>query len=220
MELQGAEVLLRRLAVCRPALRVDMLGGYRFGRLVDRLTAHQQSTSLDALSGYDPGTILDRIDVFKSTNDFHGGEAGFAARWTRGCWSVELLGKVGLGATWTRVVVKGATTTTLGNSTLTYLGGLLALPSNIGYYCQREVTLLSELGVSLRCQVTCDLSVSVGFDLLHWSRVGRAADQIDLCLDPGQIPPGLWTGETQPGLALDTSEFWAQGLHVSVEHQF
>jgi hypothetical protein len=96
----------------------------------------------------------------------------------------------------------------------------LALPSNSGYHREAEVTVLSELGVSLRCQVTCDLSVSVGYNLLHWSRVSRAADQIDLGLDPDQIPPELWTGETQPAFALNPSEFWAQGLNIRVEHQF
>ncbi len=98
IELQGAEVLLRRLAVCRPGLRVDMLGGYRYGRLIDRLTIDEFSASLAPPLPHDPPTEFtvtetDRFDLFKSTNDFHGGEAGLTARWTRGCWSVVDLNK-------------------------------------------------------------------------------------------------------------------------------
>ena len=224
MELQGAEVLLRRLAVCRPGLRVDLLGGYRFGRLVDRLTTYEEMTSLDASSGYEPDTTIERFDLFKSINDFHGGEAGLALCCTRGCWSVELLGKVGVGGTFTGIRIDGETIVTDDAGSSTERGGLLALrKKNIGYHIDSEVALMSELGLSLRCQVTCDLSVSVGYNLLHWTDLGRAADQIDLDTDPGLLPPipgGSLVGQPPADLDVRRGDFWAQGLNVCLEQQF
>jgi len=219
-ELQGAEVLMRRLVVCRPGVRVDLLGGYRYGRLLDRLTISEQAVSLDALSGYDVDTIIGRYDLFKSTNDFHGGEFGLAARWFRGCWSVRLSAKVAMGGTTSRAIVDGATSIVDDQSSADYVGGLLALPSNIGYYTDTELAFLSELGVSLEYQLTCDLRISVGYDLLHWNQVGRAADQIDLGIDPGQVPPEESDGETRPAFPGRTTDFWAQGLNICIEQQF
>ena len=219
-ELQGAEVLLRNLVLCRSALRIDLLGGYRYGRLLDRLTIDELAISLDADSGYDVDTIIERYDLFKSTNDFHGGELGLAARWSRGCWSVRLSGKVAVGGTTSRVIVDGATSIVDDQSSAGYLGGLLALPSNIGYYTDTEFAVLSELGVSLECQLACDLRISVGYDLLHWNHVGRAADQIDLGINPTQIPPETLVGESRPAFPWTTTDFWAQGLNICLEQQF
>jgi hypothetical protein len=225
-ELQGAEVLLRRIAVCRPGFRMDWLGGYRFGRLLDRLEIGQLSTSpaLPPSGEYDPGTIVtttQRFDLFKSTNDFHGGELGLSARWARGCWSVRAVGKVALGGTITRTVIDGATGQSVtGQDPRTYLGGMLALPTGAGYYTDAEFAVLSELGLSLECRLTCDLRISLGYDLLHWNHVGRAGDQIDLRINPTQIPPDSLDGKRRPKFGWKTSDFWAQGLNLSVEQQF
>jgi len=220
MELQGAELLMRRLVLRRPALRVDLLGGYRYGRLLDRLTITEQAVSLDAASGYDVDAVIDRYDLFKSTNDFHGGELGLIARWSRGCWSVRLSAKVALGGTDSRAIVDGATSVVDDQSSTDYVGGLLALPTNIGYHRDTEFAVLSELGVSIEYQLMCDLRISVGYDFLHWNHVGRAADQIDLGINPTQIPPDTLVGESRPEFAWRKTDFWAQGLSICLEQQF
>ena len=259
MELQGAEVLLRRMAVRRPGFRLDFLAGYRYGRLTDRLTIFDGSTMSETLIEPPPpspippsyehpvGTVItvtdtktERFDLFKSTNDFHGGDLGLVGRWTRGRWSLELLGKAALGTTSIRSVIKGGTSiattttettiteegseTTTGTQTRAYSGGLLALPSNIDYYSDSEFTVMSELGLSLRYELACDLWFSVGYNRLHWNRVGWAADQIHLAIDPDQIPPETWEAPEpcpeSPRFLNRTTDFWAQGLNLRLEHQF
>lgn len=219
-ELQGAEVLTRRLVWCESGLRIDLLGGYRYGRLLDRLSIREETVSLHADSGYDVGTVIDRYDLFKSTNDFHGGEFGLAMRWSRGCWSVRLSSKLAMGGTFTRAIVDGATSVDGGPSAGDYAGGLLALPTNIGYHRDTEFAVLSEIGVSLEWQLTCDLRFSVGYDLMTWNHVGRAADQIDLGINPTQIPPDTLVGESRPEFAWRKTSFWAQGLSICLEQQF
>jgi len=127
---------------------------------------------------------------------------------------------VAMGGTTSRAIVDGATSIVDDQSSADYVGGLLALPSNIGYYTDTELAFLSELGVSLEYQLTCDLRISVGYDLLHWNQVGRAADQIDLGIDPGQVPPEESDGETRPAFPGRTTDFWAQGLNICIEQQF
>ncbi len=228
-ELQGVELLFRHLALGQPTWRVDLLGGYRYGRLLDRLEIDEYSTPPSA--EYPPGTILtttERYDLFKSTNDFHGGQFGLAARWCRGCWSVRMSGKVAVGGNWRRVIVAGAsniatteiTETDETTTTAAYDGGLLAMPTNIGYYTDTEVAVLSELGISVECQLTCDLRISVGYDLLLWNHVARAGEQIDPGINPTQIPPDALAGRPRPQFTWDTGDVWAQGLNVCIEQQF
>jgi hypothetical protein len=219
--LQGAEVLLRHCLWCGDSSRLDLLSGYRFGQLFDRLTIDQSSQSLDASSGYDVGTTIDRFDSFQSVNDFHGGEAGLVSRWGCGRWSFEVTGKVALGRTWTGVAVNGGTSIGTTGSVADYPGGLLALPTNIGRYRDSDVTVLSELGVALRYHLTYYTRLSLGYDLLGWNHVSRAPELIDLGLNPTQIPSAdTLTGEARPEFSMSTSDFWAQGLSFRLVCQF
>jgi hypothetical protein len=60
----------------------------------------------------------------------------------------------------------------------------------------------------------------VGYDLLYWSDVARAPDQIDRRINPSQIPPGALLGVSRPEHTLRTTDFWAQGLTLGVVYQF
>jgi hypothetical protein len=143
------------------------------------------------------------------------------------------VGKVAIGGTITRTSIDGGTTLTTTTVThedqdttntktavASHLGGMLALPTNAGYYMEPEFAVLSELGISLEYQLTCDLRVSVGYDLLHWNQVGRAGEQVDLRINPTQIPPGNLAGRRRPKFGWKTDDFWAQGLNISIEQQF
>ena len=227
MELSGAECLWRRMVACSPTFRMDIVAGYRYGRLFDRLTTEEFMLSLDPASGWDTGTLIQRLDSFVTVNDFHGGELGLLARWRRSCWSLDVTGKVALGGTTTTTTIDGITQTweTINSPDVDTSdpGGLLALPTNIGRYRQGEFAVMSELEVALRQELTCNLWLRPGYNLLTWSRVGRAVDQIDLGVNPSQIPPGnldTLVGEARPAFTPATTSFWAQGLNVGLEYQF
>jgi hypothetical protein len=225
MEFVGAECLWRRMALCRPKLRLDVVAGYRYGRLFDRVKTDEILVSLDPVSGWSADTIIQRQDLFETINDFHGGEVGLLARWCRGCWSVDVSGKVALGGTTITTTIDGFTQTEEPiddeNVLVTsYSGGLLALPTNIGRYRQRAFAVMSELGATLRYELTGELWVRFGYDLVTWSRVDRAADQIDVGVNPSQIAPGTLVGEARPAFTPKSTSFWAQGLHVGLEHRF
>jgi hypothetical protein len=225
MELTGAECLWRRMVACHPNSRLDIVAGYRYGRLLDRVKTEEFLVSLDPASGWN---TRERRDLFKTVNDFHGGQFGLITRWRHSCWSVDVSGKVALGNTTIITTIDGFTQTEEESEedgqvvlvTTARPGGLLALDTNIGRYSRSEFAVMSELEVTLRGELATDLWIRFGYNLLAWSRVDRAADQIDLGMNPSQIPPGTLDGEARPAFTPRTTSFWAQGLNVGLEHQF
>jgi hypothetical protein len=222
--LYGAEALWRHRVIGHPAVRVDVLAGYRYGQLFDRLGIEQGMISLDASSGYVEDAFIGRSDLFESRNEFHGAELGMISRLARGRWAVELSGKVALGGIWTSAYVDGGTTivTEVGDRTITrnFDGGLLALPTNMGRYQGGEFSILSELGLSLHYRLTYYTRITIGYDVLAWTEVGRATNQIDFGINPSQVPPGTLVGQARPRFAMNRDDFWARGLHFGLECQF
>jgi hypothetical protein len=107
------------------------------------------------------------------------------------------------------------------------VGGLLALPSNIGTESRDRFAVVPEVGVSLGYSVTDRLRVSVGYNFLYWSSVVRPGDQINRNLDVLQIPnfgipagAAVPTNPTQPVRQFNTTDFWAHGLTFGVEIRF
>ena len=224
MELSGAECLLRRVAVRRPGFQLDMMAGYRYGGLLDRLATTEAMVSLNPSSGWATGTVIERLDSFKTATDFHGGEVGLLARWNRNRWALDVTGKVALGGNTITSSIAGSTRTwTDANSTTvldSHSGGLLALPSNIGRYSESEFAVMSELEVALRYELTCDLWFRLGYNFLGWNRVSRLADQLDVSVNPSQMLSGALIGASRPAFTSASTSFWAQGLNVGLEYQF
>lgn len=231
----GAEALLRRVAGWGSGYRVDMVCGYRFGHLDDRLEVFE---SLELTVPPDPTVVprdgfLTRWDLFRASNQFHGGEAGVIARWRGKYVALELLGKIALGASVNKVIINGRTT-----GTATYFdrrgdvvtnerfwrGGVLALPTNMGEYNSAKFSSMEELGANLEISLTCNLRAKLGYTFIYWPSVARVADQVDLGVNPSQypFPPGNGTPSLplRPAFDLKTTDFWAQGLNVGLEYQF
>jgi hypothetical protein len=219
-ELQSAEVLWRRLVFTDCLSRLDFLAGYRFGRLDESLRIRQFSEWTVAQGQILPGTTKELFDRFDTENHFHGGQLGLAyQRRVGGCWSLDLLLKVGLGNTRSRVHIEGATQNIVpGGGSADFVGGLLAQETNIGRYQQDEFAVMPELSVSFACDLTCQLRLLFGYDLLYWSKVARPADQIDFGLS--QLPPEPPTGQQRPAFQFTSTEFWAQGLQFGLDYRF
>ncbi|MBW3596940.1 MAG: BBP7 family outer membrane beta-barrel protein [Planctomycetes bacterium] len=209
-EFQAFEALYRVQPCNAPSPDVEFVLGYRFGELEDGVTIRE---STQALAAPIAGTTFDLRDEFHSRNTFHGGELGivFACRphvW----WRLEAAAKIGLGVTDSRASIIGQTTTTTGGGAATTQAGLLAQSTNIGVFEQSAFSTLSELDLMLRRRVNSGLSLFVGYSVLYWSDVARAGDQIDVGVNPSQIPPGMLAGPPRPAFAFEQTGFWAQGL--------
>ena len=197
--------------------RFDLLVGYRYANLDDRLAIRE------SLSTVDPNnqTFFDLEDSFDTDNDFHGADLGVLWEGYRGPWSLELLGRVGIGNTRQSVTIAGQTTTVGGGATFEDPGGILALSSNIGSYNRNEFTVLPEVSATLGYALSPRTRFLVGYTFFYWSEVVRAGDQIDLNVNTDLLPPPLpTTGPQSPAFAFVDTDFWAQGISFGLDYRW
>ena len=200
--------------------RTDLLLGFRYYNLSDRVSVHETVRDVNPDS---PAidTVFDINDSFSRRNDFYGADVGLRTKIFRGRLSLDLLTKVAIGNNHETVMINGQTTMTAPSQpTQTYGSGILAGPTNTGTFQRDVFTMIPQLGVELGFQVTCHLRAYVGYNVLYWGCVSRAADQIDLNLDPRNFPPAVEGGLPFPAFAGRTDCFWAQGVNVGGEFRF
>jgi hypothetical protein len=210
---------------CRPwGYRVDVLAGFRYLHLREKLgiTESLQVNPTEMIFPQFAGDRIQVFDRFETRNNFYGGQVGLNGHFFKGPWCVDLLAKVALGDNNEEVNINGGQTIiTPAGVTSTFVGGLLALPSNIGSHRHDEFAVVPEVQVNAGYQVCDHLCVRAGYSFLYWSRVARPGDQIDLVLNPAQIPnfgvPGNPNNPARPAVLFRQTDFWAQGVNLGLE---
>ncbi len=204
-----------------------LVGGFRYLMLDDQLSVDATSSIWSSSPGTYPLNGYSTSDSFRTLSQFYGGELGLIEKWWRDRWSLQLLGKVGLGASTIGTAIAGSTTTTTTTSstdeptvTNSYPGGVLAQSTNPGNE-QSFFAAVGEIGVTADYAIWSQFRLSVGYSLIYWSTVGRAAAQIDTQVNPKQFGGGaISTGPVAPTFNLWTTSFWAQGVNAGLEYQF
>lgn len=195
-------------------LRWDLIGGYRFLQVDERLR-FRDATS-DPGGGLVGPTTIESVDQFSTQNDFHLGELGVVLEAHRGRWTLDLTAKCGVGANHQRVRIQGDTTTTsLGTSTITP-GGLFTQPTNIGTYRRDKLAVVPEGHARLGYELGRGWELFGGYRLLWISEVLRPSDQIDSAVNVSQIG-GQLTGPVRPTHSFLSSEMFVHGLDFGVE---
>jgi len=196
--------------------RFDVLAGYRFLRLDDRLDIVENLVSTSTES---PGGAFLVRDHFGTDNEFHGFDMGTSMSWCKGCWSLDMLSKLAIGSTRSRIDIAGSTIITENGQSETFTGGLLAQRTNIGHREFDEFAIVPELGVTVGYQLNPCWRVTLGYTFIYWSRVARAGDQIDRDLNTDLLPPEEEevTTHLRPAFNLTYTDFWAQGLTAGLE---
>ncbi len=217
--IQSANMTLRRLIWIDFTMqrRVDLLLGYRFFRLEDSVKIDDASTIQPA--GIIPLTMLTSRDLFRSRNQFHGGEIGIKAQSYHGPLMLEGIAKCAFGNNRQRTWIDGFNTTTVGGITTTGVGGLLTQPTNIGSYRRDVFTILPEANVNLKLNVTCNLRLVAGYTFIYANRVQRSGDAIDRTVNPTQIN-GQLQGEARPAFFAKDTPFWLHGYNAGLEYRW
>jgi hypothetical protein len=99
-------------------------------------------------------------------------------------------------------------------------GGFLALPTNMGHFDRDHFAVVPEFGLHFGYQVTDHVRAFAGYTFLYWDNVVRPGNQIDLTVNPSQVPPHTLVGAPRPAFAFQGSDFWAQGLDFGLEFRF
>ena len=139
----------------------------------------------------------------------------------RGRWSLDILTKIAMGNNHQTVTIEGQTVQTpQGGASQTFAAGILAGGSNSGVYQRDNLTLIPELNLELGYQWNCHWRAFIGYDILYWGAVTRAADQIDLNVDPRNFPPPTEGALPFPQFPGKFSDFWAQGVNLGAEFRY
>jgi hypothetical protein len=203
--------------------RFDVLCGLRYARLEEKLDISSTLTTLVAAGAAPAGTVITVTDSFKTRNQFVGPQVGVVGEWQFGSMTFGLRGTVAAGATFQRSEVSGSSgSVTPAGGTVSAVGGVLALPSNIGERDRTRFSILPEVGVNVGYQVMDHLRVFAGYNVMSWTNVARAAERIDRNVNGTFIPDpttGTAAGVGTPApLARERdSSFWVHGWSLGAE---
>jgi hypothetical protein len=228
-QLWGAEANLVHALYWSPVWRVRLLGGFRYLDLDESLSLFFQRVTLGSatvpfLGKRFPSSLELADDSFQVHNQFYGPQIGLDGQYFLGKVFVVLGGKLAAGATHEVLTIAG-------NSTLqpfkrpaqTAVGGLFALPSNIGRFEADQFGVVPQGQARLGWQPVRWVRGWVGYDFLYWSQVLRPGSQVDLRVNPAQVPtdPGFTGARSSPPAAqFNRTDFWAQGLLFGAELTF
>lgn len=218
--LLGAGIFGLKELCCGCNYRVYALAGYRFLWLDDEVGIAENLTSTGRVAGSAPvGTSFFVSDSYRTTNQFHGADLGLVGRVTHGCLFLDLGARLGIGATIRRLDADGSTVLRVpGQSAVTLPGGLL-VPGAGRHVSDCDFSLVPDLRVNLGYQLSRNLEVFVGYNIMWWTNVVRAGEQIDTRVNPGLLPPPIATGPV-PTLPLSSSTFWAQGISLGLNLRY
>lgn len=234
----GTEANYRDNICCGCNYRVDLLLGFRYLQLDERLTIVEDFTRVTPLTVQDfpggpittepAGTRVIIRDSFGTKNQFYGGQLGFVGDYRRNRWTVDFRTTVALGTTHQELDIEGSQTRLIpGAAPAVFNGGLLALNSNIGERSRDVFSVVPELGLTVGYQVTDHLKTFVGYNFLYWSNVIRPGDQIDTTIDvnrvPRFVPPGVTVpdaGQVRPAVLFRETDFWAHGITAGFEYRW
>ena len=201
---------------------IDGLFGYRYLQLNERLDLLGRAQSVGAIGTFrgaalPGGAVVFTSDSFRARTEFHGAHMGLRGEVRRDMFTVTAFGKGGAGVNIQTLRVNG---TTQVPGTGVAAGGVRALPTNIGRDTNTDFSLTGETGLELGFQVTKNVSLRVGYNLLWWSDVLRPGSVISPQVTLSQVPidPTFNAGAaaTRPVTAFRSSDFLAHGLVVGV----
>ena len=163
--------------------RLDWLFGYRYLNLRD---------TVDLVST-DAGVTVS--DHSRTLNQFHGAQVGIG----------------GTHRLFDRLTLTTKTTVALGvDISDVTLNGPTISPSGISNYRENLFSVLPEGTAKLGWDFTDRFRVNGGYSFLYWSRVRRAADQLDSTNQP----------TSRPAFGRDQTDFWIQGWTVGLDLRY
>jgi len=204
--------------------RLDALVGYRAMTFSDKVNIDSNLTSInpDNANFVAVGTTINASDRFSSSNTFNGFDTGFAGEYNTGKFSFQSSFRIALGMTQSNVKINGSTTTSVpGTDSISSVGGLYALSSNIGDVGNKAVSIIPQVNTRAGYMITDSIKASLGYNFLVWTGVVRSANMVDTTINPNLIPNSSTTGgPARPSLSMAQSAIWAQGLNFSLEYNY
>ncbi len=194
-------------------LEFTTLLGFRYVDLEENLNINGFSGDLN---GPDYFIVNDH---FATRNQFYGGQLGGHLRWSTNRLSLDVAGKIALGATHQSVDIQGYT-----NSSGTVSpGGFYAQSSNSGHFTANQFGVIPSVEMKLSYRIWRNWRAFIGYDFMYWNQVVRPGNQIDRNINLSQssvFGSGALSGPASPSPLFGRSDFWAQGMTFGLEFRF
>ncbi len=210
----------------------NLLAGFRFLQLDEHLDMDQESIVLARGVGFFerfPVSALNTFSIsdrFHTRNDFYGPQLGIRWGTCWECFTLNVEGKVALGAMREQVQIRGDTTlTTELRQTFSAPGGLYALPSNIGDFSRNQFAVVPSVDATLSYEIAPAWRATLGYSFLFMSEVLRPGGQIDRTVDRTQLPSSQSFDPSarslnRPAFNFNSESFWAQGITLGLSYSF
>lgn len=194
--------------------------GLRFG---PRFIHHDDTLLIDeSLTGDASGSQFRLMDSFKTENSFLGAELGLRGQRQRGNWMFDGGLNLAFGATRQELDVSGLNTVTAAGVATTTAGGFYAQRTNSGSWDETKFAIVPSLELELGYDMGSGWRATVGYNLLFWPNVLRAAEQIDPVIHEGlfPVPTAAAASATRPSPVLNESDYLAHGISIGVERRW
>jgi hypothetical protein len=201
--LWGYDIYAKRRYLASPCFKFDLIAGFVSSQIIDNININTRQVI--------ETTEIFVHDKFNCTNNYYAGLVGAISEWRSKNWAISLSGKVGLGNMVKTVEIKGSETAITGTSRETIPTGLLAQPSNIGENKAHKFEIVPQVNANLQLRIWGPLWLTAGYTYMYWPAVVLAGEQIDLNVNPTQLP-GPIVGTPSPLPHQHNKSFWMQGL--------
>jgi len=198
---------------------LDLLLGYRYFRLSDRVVVDERRRVLDG--SLPAGTVLGLHDYFSTRNDLQALDLGLNWRVQRNRLSLLVRPTLGFGWLKGETSIAGFTVQqTPGLATNVTSGGLLAQPTNGGDIRAQRFAWMPQVELTAGYQVTDALLVRAGWSAMYFSNILRAGDAIDRVVNPTQFRGQPLDGEPRPHYRANFTDLWVTGFHAGFEVRY
>ncbi len=228
------EVIAREKRPCEKNITGGIFVGFRYLRLFEKLKIKDEMDPFAIPSGLSfngpanvvnmPDSLKDE-DVFRTNNDFFGGQIGIKGEYAFNCWmSLSLYGKAAFGVTEQKYKSEGSTTwesSMFGNQYA--VGGVLVQPNNMVHEKKWKYAWVPEAGINFSVEPFSHLRFLVGYSFLWWSKVVRPGEQINRKVNSGQIPGNVAffsPAMQKPNDHLEEISFWMQTVNFGISFDF
>jgi Putative beta barrel porin-7 (BBP7) len=206
---------------------INFLLGFRQLTLRETLQVSSDITALGGCVLTFDGTAIgnnDHIfttDRFVASTNFYGPQIGGVVGWSSGRFGFDVVGKLGLGVSQEQLQVSGYTAwIPVSGPVVSNVGGILAQTTNIGNHFHEQFAVLPELNLNFYCDLAPWARLGFGYTFLYLSNALRPGLTIDRTVDPARVPSDQSFGTTaianRPGVVMQDTGFWAQGLNFTV----
>ncbi|VTS01670.1 BBP7 family outer membrane beta-barrel protein [Tuwongella immobilis] len=229
-EFWGASIGYQKMLCSTCDTRRELYMGFRYLDLRETLRITETILAGPLAAQQDPptvpGSLLVVTDEFKTLNRFYGGQIGGRYEQRFGRFFVDFRGSLALGVTEQNVNINGGiVSTTPGQPSRRFAGGLLTTPSNIGSHTEAAFSVVPEITTNIGYQWTDRFRTFAGFNFLYWTNVVRPGTEIDRVVDvtlvPIFAPDGTpSSGTNRPQVKFDQTDFWATGLNFGFEYRW